>query len=48
MIKPPYYPIVYVRGYAMTDGEVRDTVSTPYTGFTRGSTRVRQLYTPAR
>ena len=45
MIKPPYYPIVYLRGYAMTDGEVRDTVSTPYMGFNRGSTRVRQLYT---
>ena len=44
MIKPPFYPVVYLRGYAMTGGEVEETVSTPYMGFNRGSTRVRQLY----
>jgi len=28
----PYFPIIYVRGYAMTPSEVADTVSTPYLG----------------
>ncbi len=45
MIEPPYYPIVYLRGYAGTQGEIEVTVSTPYTGFNLGSTRVRQLHT---
>ena len=45
MIEPPYYPIVYLRGYAGTQGEIEATVSTPYTGFNLGSTRVRQLHT---
>ncbi len=41
-IQPPYYPIVYVRGYAMTQGEVEETVATPYMGFNLGSTKIRQ------
>ena len=45
MIESPYYPIIYLRGYAGSQGEVEDTVSTPYMGFNLGSTRVRQLYT---
>ncbi len=45
MIEPPYYPIIYLRGYAGTQGEVEDTVSTPYMGFNLGSTRFRQAYT---
>ena len=45
MIKPPYYPIVYLRGYAFSQREVEDTVSTPYTGFNLGSTRLRQIHT---
>ena len=45
MIEKPYYPIIYVRGYAGTKGEIEDTVSTPYMGFNRGSTRLRQLHT---
>ena len=45
MINSPYYPIIYLRGYAGTQGEVEDTVSTPYTGFNLGSTRIRQLHT---
>ena len=32
----PYYPIIYVRGYAGTSGEVEDTVSDPYMGFNLG------------
>ena len=45
MIKRPYYPIVYLRGYAGTQREVENTVSTPYMGFNLGSTRLRQAHT---
>lgn len=38
------YPIIYVRGYAGTQGEVEDTVATPYMGFNLGSTKLRQAY----
>lgn len=41
-IKHPYYPIIYVRGYAMTQNEIDDTSSTPYMGFNLGATKVRQ------
>lgn len=41
----PYYPIIYVRGYAGTSSEVEDTVSDPYMGFNLGSTRVRTVWT---
>lgn len=40
----PYYPIIYVRGYAGTSSEVEDTVSDPYMGFNLGSTRTRTVY----
>ena len=40
----PYYPIIYVRGYAMTPGEIAETVSTPYMGFNLGSTKIRQIW----
>ena len=45
MTKPPYHPIIYLRGYAGTQGEVEDTVSTPYMGFNLGATRIRQIHT---
>lgn len=38
----PYYPIVYVRGYAMTQHEIDATVATPYMGFNLGATKTRQ------
>ena len=41
-ITPPYYPIIYVRGYAATMREIEETVGTPYMGFNLGSTKVRQ------
>jgi len=41
-IERPYYPIVYVRGYAMTKDEIVQTTSTPYMGFEAGSTKIRQ------
>lgn len=36
------HPIVYIRGYAGTQGEVEDTVADPYMGFNIGSTKLRQ------
>lgn len=44
IITPPYYPIVYVRGYAATMGEIEETVATPYMGFNLGSTKIRRDY----
>ena len=41
-IERPFYPIIYVRGYAMTRDEVIQTTSTPYMGFEAGSTKIRQ------
>ncbi len=43
-VKRAKYPIIYVRGYAMTEKEIVDTVSTPYMGFELGSTKVRQAW----
>lgn len=44
-ITAPFFPIIYVRGYAGTDSEIEDTVSDPYMGFNLGSTRIRTLWT---
>ncbi|MGD8377887.1 MAG: hypothetical protein PVF68_17285 [Acidobacteriota bacterium] len=44
-ITPPYYPIIYVRGYAGSETAVEDTVATPYMGFNLGSTKLRQRWT---
>lgn len=44
MSKAPWYPIVYLRGYAGTQGEVEDTVADPYMGFNTGSTKLRQQW----
>ena len=41
-ITHPFYPIIYVRGYAMTQAEIDATVSTPYMGFNLGATKIRQ------
>jgi len=38
----PYYPIIYIRGYAATMGEMEETVATPFMGFNLGSTKLRQ------
>ena len=43
-ITPPYYSIIYVRGYAATMGQIEETVGTPYMGFNLGSTKVRQRH----
>ena len=42
VIQQPFYPIIYVRGYAMRQSEIEDTVATPYMGFNLGSTKIRQ------
>jgi hypothetical protein len=38
------YPIIYVRGYAMTQTEIEETTSTPYMGLEYGSTKSRQAW----
>ncbi|MDB5377295.1 MAG: hypothetical protein JWR00_1741, partial [Rubritepida sp.] len=40
-------PIIYVRGYAMTSGEIDDTSSDPFNGFNVGSTLLRTGWTGA-
>lgn len=42
MTTRPRYPIIYVRGYAMTKTEIAETTSTPYMGLEYGSTKSRQ------
>ncbi len=42
MVKAPYFPIIYLRGYAGTKDEMEKTVATPYMGFNLGSTKLRQ------
>ena len=41
----PYHPIVYVRGFAATQGEIEETVADPYMGFNIGSTKARTVWT---
>jgi PGAP1-like protein len=41
----PFHPIVYVRGFAATQGEIEDTVADPYMGFNIGSTKARAAWT---
>jgi len=43
-IQAPYYPIVYVRGYAGSEDAVEETVATPYMGFNLGATKTRQRW----
>jgi hypothetical protein len=40
----PYHPIVYVRGFAATQGEIEETVADPYMGFNLGSTKSRTAW----
>ena len=39
-----FHPIIYVRGYAMTQSEIEDTVADPYMGFNIGSCKLRQMW----
>ena len=45
-IVPPYYPIVYVRGYAMTEGEREDVFHDAYYGFSATSVEKRDAAPP--
>lgn len=38
------HPIIYVRGYAMRDTEIEETVADPYMGFNIGSCKTRQVW----
>jgi hypothetical protein len=40
-MEAPYYPIIYVRGYAMSEGERDETAADPFCGFNVGSTVYR-------
>ena len=39
----PFHPIIYVRGYAMTQKEIDETTSDPFCGFNLGSTVYRAV-----
>ncbi|MFW5439784.1 MAG: esterase/lipase family protein [Methylophilaceae bacterium] len=39
----PFYPIIYVRGYAMTPDEIDETSADPFCGFNLGSTVYRAV-----
>lgn len=39
--RAPYYPIIYVRGYAMSDAEKNQGAADPFCGFNDGSTVYR-------
>lgn len=41
----PFHPIIYVRGFAATQGEIEETVADPYMGFNIGSTKARVAWT---
>ena len=41
----PYHPIIYVRGFAASQGEIEETVADPYMGFNVGSTKARMAWT---
>lgn len=44
----PFFPIIYVRGYAMTAAEIDDTAADPFCGFNLGSTVYRAVPDKAR
>jgi hypothetical protein len=43
-LNPPFFPIIYIRGYAGTQSDVEDTAADPYMGFNIGSSKLRQLW----
>lgn len=45
LIEHPFYPIVFVRGYAGSQHAIEEAVGDPYMGLNLGSTRLRQLWT---
>ena len=45
IIEHPYYPIIFVRGYAGDQNAIEEASADPYMGLNIGSTRQRQLWT---
>lgn len=45
-MKAPFYPIIYVRGYAMSRREIDETSADPFCGFNLGSTVMRAVPNP--
>lgn len=41
--RTPFHPIIYVRGFAMTRGEIDETTADPFCGFNLGSTVFRAV-----
>ena len=41
----PYHPIIFVRGFAATSGDIENAVADPYMGFNERSTKSRKLWT---
>src|SRR5690349_649197 len=39
----PHHPIIYVRGFAMSQGEIDQTTADPFCGFNLGSTVFRAV-----
>jgi len=44
----PFYPIIYVRGYAMTEGAIDETAADPFCGYNVGSTIFRAVADPGK
>lgn len=40
-LEPPFFPIIYVRGYAMSQTDIDETTADPFMGFNLGSTYAR-------
>lgn len=40
--KTHFYPIIFVRGFAMRDADIEQAVTEPFSGFENGSTMLRQ------
>jgi hypothetical protein len=41
-ISRPFYPIIYLRGFAASINEIEVTTADPYMGFNLGSAMIRQ------
>jgi pimeloyl-ACP methyl ester carboxylesterase len=46
--EPPFYPIILIRGFAMSDTDIEGASSSVFQGFEAGSTRLRQDTGPTR
>lgn len=44
----PFYPIIYVRGYAMTNHDINETTADPFNGFNLGINDAASLCEPER